>query len=105
MLYFKIYRKMSISQDELQKISKKLSKIPANNPELLENVTDILSYMDLLQEVDTTWVQPTVSVVDGISHLREDEQQTSTATPEELLRCSQQKVVAKQIILPNIMNK
>lgn len=96
---------MSISQDELQKIAKKLSKLPAENPKLLGNITDVLGYMDLLQEVDTTGVTPTVSVVDKPAHLREDiQKQESGAMTDELLACSKQKVVSGQIILPNIMN-
>jgi len=95
---------MSISQDDLQKIAKKLSKIPGDNPKLLQNITDILGYMDLLSEVDTAGVEPTVSVVDNTAHLREDERKEAEANPEELLSCSEQKVVSNQIILPNIMN-
>ena len=95
---------MSISQDELQKIAKKLSKIPANNEKLLWNITDILGYMDLLSEVDTKDVIPTVSVVDNNASLREDTRIKAISTPDELLWCSEQKVVSGHIVLPNIMN-
>lgn len=94
---------MSISQEELQKIAEKLSKIPGDNEKLLWNITDILSYMDLLEEVDTAGVEPTVSVVEEIAHLREDELTPAQSTPKELLDCSNQKVVANQVVLPNIM--
>jgi len=63
---------MSISQTELQKIAEKLSKIPGNNPKHLQNITDILGYMDLLSEVDTQGVIPTISVVENRAHLRDD---------------------------------
>lgn len=63
---------MSISQDELKKIAEKLSKIPGDNDKLLGNITDILAYMDLLKQVDTTDVIPTVSVVQQDARLRED---------------------------------
>lgn len=95
---------MSISQDELQKIAEKLSKIPGDNEKLLGNITDILSYMELLEKVDTTGVTPTVSVVEWEAHLREDTQKDDGPTPAELLSCSKQKVIANQIVLPNIMN-
>lgn len=96
---------MSISQDELQKIAQKLSKIPATNEKLLWNISDILWYMDLLEEVDTQGVIPTVSVVEGHAHLREDTLESATHTnPDELLSCTKQKVIADQIVLPNIMN-
>ena len=94
---------MSISQEELKKIAEKLSKIPADNDALIWNIQDILWYMDLLSQVDTQWVTPTVSVVENNAILREDIQKnTSKATPRELLSCS--KVAADHIILPNIMN-
>lgn len=94
---------MSISQEELQKIAKKLSKIPAENPKLLGNITDIIQYMDLLSEVDTTGVIPTVSVVQNAAVLREDILWTDKISGEELLKCSSQKIIANQIVLPNIM--
>ena len=95
---------MSISQDELKKIAEKLSKIPGDNEKLLWNITDIVAYMDLLSQVDTQGVIPTISVVEGIAELREDIVQPATqATPRELLESTHQKVVADQIVLPNIM--
>jgi len=61
--------------------------------------------MDLLEEVDTTGVIPTVSVVEGSAALRSDEISAPTGvTPKELLDATQQKVVSGQIVLPNIMN-
>lgn len=96
---------MSISQDELKKISEKLSKIPADNDKLLWNITDILGYMDLLWEVDTSQVIPTVSVIKNDAILREDTLQNSIwATGKDLLNTTKQKVVADQIVLPNIMS-
>jgi aspartyl/glutamyl-tRNA(Asn/Gln) amidotransferase C subunit len=96
---------MSISQDELKKIAEKLSKIPGDNGKLLGNITDIISYMDLLSEVDTTGVIPTVSVVDDIALLREDSISNPTgANAGEILSSSKQKIVSGQIVLPNIMS-
>ena len=96
---------MSISQDELKKIAEKLSKIPADNSALLWNISDILWYMDVLSEVDTQWVEATVSVVESNSTLREDVISNPTDTSgKDLLSTTQQKVVADQIVLPNIMN-
>jgi aspartyl/glutamyl-tRNA(Asn/Gln) amidotransferase C subunit len=96
---------MSISQDELKNIAEKLSKIPGDNDALLGNITDIIGYMDLLAEVDTTDVIPTVSVVDDIANLREDTINCPTgASPKNLLESTKQKVVADQIVLPNIMS-
>lgn len=96
---------MSISQDELKKIAEKLSKIPWDNPALLWNITDILGYMVLLSEVDTNWVIPTVSAVEHNAWLREDYVSNLTETTwTNLLGTTNQKIVANQIVLPNIMN-
>ena len=94
---------MSISQTELQKIAEKLSKIPGDNSKLLWNITDILSYMELLNELDTSDVIPTVSVIQNKALFREDTILPKDILPADLLKCSHQKVVAGQIVLPNIM--
>lgn len=85
-------------------MARKLSKIPADNEKLLGNITDILGYMKMLEEVDTVGVTPTVSVVENNAFLREDSLESPfSTTPGSLLKCSQQKVVANQVVLPNIM--
>ena len=95
---------MTISQDQLQKVSQKLSKIKSENPKLFGNINDIIHYVDTLQEVDTTGVIPTMSVVENICPLREDSiQNPLSVQPQELLSATSQKVVADQIVLPNIM--
>lgn len=95
---------MSISQEQLEKIAGKLSKLPANNPKLLCNINDILWYIDLLKEVDTSDTAPTFSVMNSSAYLREDSKTQDSASPQELLGCSKQKIVSDQIVLPNIMN-
>jgi len=94
---------MTVTQEQIQKTAEKLSKIPWNNEKLLWNITEILWYMDMLNEVDTTWVEPTVSVVDKWQPFRDDTLKEKSVSPKELLACSNQKVVSEQIILPNIM--
>ena len=93
---------MSISQDELKKIARKLSKIPSESEALIWNISDILSYVELLNEVDTDWVIPTVSVIDRKSILRKDNEERNISG-KDLLGCSEQKVVSDHIALPNIM--
>ena len=84
-------------------MAEKLSKIPWDNHALLWNITDILSYMDLLNELDTTDIIPTVSVIDNAAKLREDVIVEKEISPKDLLACSSQKVVSQQVVLPNIM--
>ncbi len=80
-----------------------LSKIKIDDEKLGKDVNGILKYIDLLNEVDTTWVEPTVSVVQKENTLREDVEKEKTTQPKELLDCSKQKVVANQIAISNIM--
>ncbi len=94
---------MSTKKSQIKKVSEKLIKIPWNNEKLIWNIEDILHYVDLLEEVDITWVQPTISVVETWTAMREDIEIEKEVLPKELLNCSNQKVVANQIIIPNIM--
>lgn len=93
---------MSIAQDELKKIAENLSKIPSESGALIENINNILGYVQLLDELDTENVIPTVSVIDKASILRVDTE-TRNITWQELLSCSPQKIVSNHITLPNIM--
>lgn len=95
---------MSLTQEQIEKLSQKLTKLKTQDPKLGEDVSNILDYIDLLNEVDTTWVHPTVSVVNQNSVLRKDEvSQEKISTKKELLGCTQQKVIADQIAVQNIM--
>lgn len=93
---------MSLTQEQIEKLSKNLSKIRIDNEKLGQDVNWILKYIDLLNEVDTTWVKPTTTVVEVENNLREDTE-IREITPKELLACSGQKVIANQIAISNIM--
>jgi len=46
---------MSITQEQVKKISKNLAKLhPKNEEKLVLNMNSILEYIDLLNEVDTS---------------------------------------------------
>lgn len=94
---------MSVTQEQIQKIAEKLSKLPWDNDKLAGNIQDILGYMELLEEIDTSGVAGTVSVIDNEKNIREDILKEKETLPKELLECSNQKVVGGNIILPNIM--
>lgn len=95
---------MSLTQEQIEKLSKKLTKLKNEDPKLASDVSSIVDYIDLLNEVDTTGVHPTVSVVQQANTLRKDiPTEEKLSTTKELLDCSKQKVVANQIAVPNIM--
>ena len=92
---------MSITQEQIDNIIKNLSKLPNNGQEW--DIKKILEHMKVLEEVDTTWVEPTVSVATHVWTLREDSE-VRLMEPQEVLACSNQTVIANQITLPNIMS-
>lgn len=94
---------MSISQEQIKNIIANLSKLSTTNEKQYDDLAKIIEYMDILSEVDTTWVKSTVAVSNSIKDLRKDEKQSSIS-PEALLACANQSVVARQIALNNIMN-
>jgi len=94
---------MSLTQEQIEKLAKNLSKISVDNEKIAWDVNWILNYIELLNEVDTKWVEPTVSVVDSRDNLRTDEKQDKKISREDLLNCSNQKVIADQIAITNIM--
>ncbi len=93
---------MSLTQEQIEKLSKNLSKIRIDNEKLAQDVNWILHYVDLLNEVDTTGVKCTTSVIESESILREDIEKREVE-PKDLLACSKQKVIANQIAISNIM--
>ena len=94
---------MSITQEQVKNIAKKLAKVKSKNEEkLVANMNSILDYIDLLNEVDTTGVIPTVSVIQDKNPLRKDVEKREISG-SELLKTSKQKVIANQIALNDIM--
>ena len=95
---------MSVTQEEIKKIAENLAKLtPKNLGNLSSSTNSILWYFELLNEVDTKNVEPTVNVVEKNSVLREDIELEKEIQPSELLACSEQKVVGWQIAVANIM--
>ena len=95
---------MSLTQEQIEKLSKNLSKITVDNENIATWINWILDYIELLNEVDTTWVIPTVSVIETNSKLRDDvEKEISISNRDDLLACSNQKIIANQIAISNIM--
>ena len=92
---------MSITQEQINNIIQNLSKLPNNGQE--GDIKNILEHMKILEEVDTSWVEPTVSVATHTWVLREDIE-TRFVDASEVLKCSQQNIIANQITLPNIMS-
>lgn len=95
---------MSITQDQIKKITKNLAKLPTAWGKIEQDLNSILWYIKVLNEIDTSWVTPTVSVTKNKSINKYKAKETkTTANPTELLRCSKNKIIAWQIAIWNIM--
>lgn len=94
---------MSLTQEQIKKISENLSKIPFDNPKIEKDLNNILKYFDLLQEVNTDNIIPTYSVITKEQNLREDILEEKIISKKELLDCSKQQIIADQITINNIM--
>ena len=94
---------MTLTQEQIKKLSQELTKIKNDDPKLAEDVNNIIWYIDLLNEDDTQWVKPTVSVVNQENTLRADVETKKETSKKDLLNCSSQKIVADQIAVSNIM--
>jgi len=94
---------MSITQEQITNITKNLSKLHIKNEKkLLNDINSILWYVELLQEVNTKWVKPTVSVINKKSKLKNDTIKKEM-DPNLLLNCSNQKIIWNQIAIADIM--
>ena len=93
---------MSITQDQMENIIKNLSKLPDVDPKMFDDTAKIIEHMKILQEVDTTGVQPTISVSDFSAILRKDIEKREIEA-KETLSCSNHKIIANQIAIPSIM--
>ena len=94
---------MSLTQEQIKKIAENLSKIPSTNPQIEQDLNNILKYFDLLNEVDTDNIEPTYSVILKKNTLRKDVLEDKKISRKQLLDCSNQQVVADQIAVANIM--
>lgn len=95
---------MSITQDQIKKITKNLAKLPKGWDKIEHDLNSILWYINVLNEIDTKWVKPTVSVTKNKKFEKyKDKKVERNIDPIKLLKCSKNKIIAWQIALWNIM--
>ncbi|MEQ1849221.1 MAG: Asp-tRNA(Asn)/Glu-tRNA(Gln) amidotransferase subunit GatC [Candidatus Peribacteraceae bacterium] len=79
--------RLTLTDEEIEKMPKELSSI--------------LSYVDMLGEVNTDGVEPTAQVTGIETRLREDTVTQSDASSAELLACSPLPITEHQITTPH----
>ncbi len=84
---------MKLSQDQVKHVAK-LANLPLSDEEeekYSQQLSKILEYVDQLNKVDTTDVEPTFNVTDNKNVLREDETTPSLTQDEALSNAPQKK--------------
>lgn len=94
-----------LTEEEVRHVAK-LARIDLKDKEVKKfskQLSDVLEYMDILNEVDTESVELTSQVTGLNNVMRKDKVCDSKATREELLDCSELPKDSKQIrVLPAI---
>ncbi len=94
----------SLTNDQVRHIAK-LARLKLSDeevPVLAEQLSGIFGYIDMLREVDTTGVEPTLQVAGLKNAFREDEIRAEPiAEPDALLATSPLPIVDHQIETPS----
>lgn len=91
---------MSITQEQIEKIANSLWKIrPQDTSKLLYSINSILEYVDILNEIDTSWIEWVVNVISKKENILRGDFIKRNIKPIDLLKCSNQKIVANQIAI------
>lgn len=93
---------MSISIDKIRKIAS-LARVKLSEEEEIrhaETISAVLDYMSLLNEVDTTGIEPTAQVT-GLTNIFRDDVVIKSSNREALLR-SMPEVVEDKLKVPGV---
>jgi aspartyl-tRNA(Asn)/glutamyl-tRNA(Gln) amidotransferase subunit C len=97
-------RMAQLTENQVRHIAKlaRLELSDAEVAKLSTELTGILGFVDMLQEVDTKNVEPTAQSINLSNVLREDQVYTELlAVPEELIATSPLPIVDRQIKTPS----
>ncbi len=96
---------MQLTHDDVRRLAQ-LARLKLTDEEvdrLSKQLTDILSYVDMLREVDTSGVPETSQVTGLVTVTRPDMVDANLATPDDLLECSPLPKQDHQIRIKRIM--
>ena len=96
---------MSLTKEEVLKIAK-LSKLSFEEAEIEKfqvELNDILKYIDMLNEVDTSEVQPLVHINDVVNNFREKEEKASIEIEKVLLNVPES--AENAIVVPKVVGE
>ena len=96
---------MALTREEVLKIAK-LSKLSFEEKEIEKfqiELNDILGYIDMLNEVDTSTVEPLVYINDAVNNFREKEEKTSLEITKVLLNAPES--AENAIVVPKVIGE
>ena len=96
---------MSLTKEEVLKIAK-LSKLSFEEAEIEKfqvELNDILKYIDMLNEVDTSKVEPLVYINEAINNFREKEEKASIEIEKVLLNAPES--AENAIVVPKVVGE
>ena len=96
---------MALTKEEVLKIAK-LSKLSFEEKEIEKfqiELNDILKYIDMLNEVDTSKVEPLVYINEAVNNFREKEEKPSLEIKKVLLNAPES--VENAIVVPKVIGE
>ena len=96
---------MALTKEEVLKIAK-LSKLSFEEAEIEKfqvELNDILKYIDMLNEVDTSKVEPLVYINEAVNNFREKEEKPSLKIEKVLLNAPES--AEKAIVVPKVIGE
>ena len=96
---------MALTKEEVLKIAK-LSKLSFEDKEIEKfqvELNDILKYIDMLNEVDTSKVEPLVYINESVNNFREKEEESSLEIKKVLLNAPES--AENAIVVPKVIGE
>ena len=96
---------MSLTKEEVLKIAK-LSKLSFEEKEIEKfqvELNDILKYVDMLNEVDTSSVEPLIYINEAVNNFREKEEKASIEIEKVLLNAPES--AENAIVVPKVVGE
>lgn len=96
---------MALTREEVLKIAK-LAKLELNEEKIKKyqhQLNDILSYIDILNEVDTSQVEPLVFMNEEVNNFREEEEKDSISIEKVLMNVPE--AAESAIVVPKVLGE
>lgn len=96
---------MALTKDEVLKVAK-LARLKFETEEITKlqsDLNEILTYVDMLNELDTANVDPLISVCEDVNNLRDDKVRDSLSTNLAILNAPEE--IDGAIVVPKVVGQ